>query len=497
MSLAEMLPPGLAGYVAAQQQGDQRTASQLQQVGALQQIMAAQEKQQQDQALRQALAQAGGDPEKAMQAALSSGNVNAAHQLAPLVKMKQEAETSKLMANAPQMTPDQLDVLGQSLAARGHPGAAQIMGTADKRRAAAAEAATAGAMRSAPAIQPDPQEVQQGADQGTPVPAAVAAKPGLFAPLMQSEIPSIAAAAKNLQAQADRQPGVPQRTGRSSSTTSNMEVKYTEARTAAAKKGGEDKAGLSAQYTTDQTYKKNVDYWAQLIANGGVLPPRFAQSGAGKKMMPDILNVVPTIGKGDSKEMLANQVDLTGQKSEARAVGTRAAAVEMAAGEAREMMPILQRTSENFQRTGYQPINKVFKAYQDNTGSVESRQFGAALNSFVNVYARAVSPSGVPTVSDKDHAREILSTADSHEQLMGLLKVLDQEMVAAQNAPKRVREAQRAGMTGAPSASHAPAAAPTATALPATNEQGWTLHVDAKGNRAYVSPDGKQYQEVK
>jgi hypothetical protein len=218
-----------------------------------------------------------------------------------------------------------------------------------------------------------------------------------------------------------------------------------------------------------------VDYWAQLIANGGTLPPRFAQSGAGKKMMPDILNVVPTIGKGDSKEMLANQVDLTGQKSEARAVGTRAAAVEMAAGEAREMMPILQRTSENFQRTGYQPINKVFKAYQDNTGSVESRQFGAALNSFVNVYARAVSPSGVPTVSDKDHAREILSTADSHEQLMGLLKVLDQEMVAAQNAPKRVREAQRAGMTGSSIGSHAPAAAPTAAALPAKNEQGWTL----------------------
>ncbi len=199
-----------------------------------------------------------------------------------------------------------------------------------------------------------------------------------------------------------------------------------------------------------------MDYWAKLLSDGGSLPPRFAQSGAGKKMMPDILNVVPTLGTGNSREMLANQVDLTGQKSEARAVGTRAAAVEMAAGEAREMMPILQRTSENFSRTGYQPINKVFKAFQDNTGSIESRQFGAALNSFVNVYARAVSPSGVPTVSDKDHAREILSTADSHEQLMGLLKVLDQEMVAAQNAPKRVREAQRGGIAGAPTAHPTP-----------------------------------------
>lgn len=210
---------------------------------------------------------------------------------------------------------------------------------------------------------------------------------------------------------------------------------------------------ISKEYSTDPTYKKSVDFWANLLKDGGTLPPRFAQSGSGKKMMPDILNVVPTLT--GSKDMLASQVDLTGQKSEARAVGTKAANVEMAAGEAREMMPILSKASESFERTGYQPINRVFKAYQDNTGSVESRQFGAALNSFVNVYARAVSPSGVPTVSDKDHAREVLSTADSHKQLLGLLKILDQEMVAAQNAPKRVRAAQREGITGGDAATPA------------------------------------------
>jgi hypothetical protein len=32
---------------------------------------------------------------------------------------------------------------------------------------------------------------------------------------------------------------------------------------------------------------------------------------------------------------------------------------------------------------------------------------------------------------------------------------------------------------------------------PATNAQGWKLHVDKNGNRAYVSPDGKQFEEVK
>jgi hypothetical protein len=32
--------------------------------------------------------------------------------------------------------------------------------------------------------------------------------------------------------------------------------------------------------------------------------------------------------------------------------------------------------------------------------------------------------------------------------------------------------------------------------IPKTNAKGWTLHTDADGNKAYVSPDGKNYEEV-
>jgi len=37
----------------------------------------------------------------------------------------------------------------------------------------------------------------------------------------------------------------------------------------------------------------------------------------------------------------------------------------------------------------------------------------------------------------------------------------------------------------------------TTAKAPATNSKGWTLHTDANGNRAYVSPDGTQFEEVK
>lgn len=42
----------------------------------------------------------------------------------------------------------------------------------------------------------------------------------------------------------------------------------------------------------------------------------------------------------------------------------------------------------------------------------------------------------------------------------------------------------------------APGGKPAAQ-VPATNSKGWKLHTDASGNRAYVSPDGKSFEEVR
>ena len=37
---------------------------------------------------------------------------------------------------------------------------------------------------------------------------------------------------------------------------------------------------------------------------------------------------------------------------------------------------------------------------------------------------------------------------------------------------------------------------PSARTIPPTNAKGWSLHTDASGNKAYVSPDGAQFEEV-
>jgi hypothetical protein len=62
------------------------------------------------------------------------------------------------------------------------------------------------------------------------------------------------------------------------------------------------------------------------------------------------------------------------------------------------------------------------------------------------------------------------------------------------SAARKQLEALTGGKT---SATSAPAQAPAAkTTLPLKNKQGWILHTDADGNKAYVSSDG-QIKEVK
>jgi hypothetical protein len=97
-SMTTLLEAYLDQTAKNQQQGFQN----LQAVGTAQTLQQHFEDQASTNAMRTALSQSGGDPEKAMQAALRTGNVAAANKLAPLLKIeqdrKQREETPRLLA---------------------------------------------------------------------------------------------------------------------------------------------------------------------------------------------------------------------------------------------------------------------------------------------------------------------------------------------------------------------------------------------------------------
>jgi len=214
--------------------------------------------------------------------------------------------------------------------------------------------------------------------------------------------------------------------------------------------GGGDGAGLSDKFKDDPEYAGQVDYWAKLVAAGGDLPARFGQSGAGKTMLPDVLQRVPSFSP-DPRQQLANKAEYGGAKAGSRTVGQRSANFELAKSEAYAMADLVVDASKAVGRTDFIPVNKLLLAAKEGTGDVPTVQFGAAINSFINAYARAVAPIGTPGVTEKEHAREMLNRAQSNDQVTGIIEQLKKEMAAAGQTPADVRGKQReAVMSSAP-----------------------------------------------
>ena len=184
---------------------------------------------------------------------------------------------------------------------------------------------------------------------------------------------------------------------------------------------------MAEQYLAgDKSVFQNLGRGAQGAANVVALRQRVTQVAKEAGMTPDQIALV--------------QNEFQGMGAAQRALGTRSANFGLAEKEAYSMADLVIDASSKVPRTQFMPINKAIIAYENNTGDAQSRQFGAALNSFIQAYARAVNPVGTPTVSDKDHARAMLSTADSHEALIAIIEQLKREMDAAGAAPGAVQK---------------------------------------------------------
>ena len=155
------------------------------------------------------------------------------------------------------------------------------------------------------------------------------------------------------------------------------------------------------------------------------------------------------------KDIAAKNAEFIGMTSGQRTLGTRTANIEMAGTEFSNMLPLAREASALVPRSGFLPFGKANVMFDEQTNDPALRQFAAANNSLVNVYARAISPSGQPTISDKDHAREMLSTAFDQKSYNATLDQLEKEISAARKSPGQVRESMNRTITGRPEQSTA------------------------------------------
>lgn len=147
-------------------------------------------------------------------------------------------------------------------------------------------------------------------------------------------------------------------------------------------------------------------------------------------------------------DIAAKVAEFGGMKAGNRALGTRTANIEVAAAEAAELAPLALAASAKVARSSVLPFGKAQIMFDANTNDPDLREFAMANNALVNAFGQVMSRGGAATVSDKEHARELLSTAFDQPSYARAVAQLNKEIEAARKAPGKVRKEMSAATSG-------------------------------------------------
>ena len=124
----------------------------------------------------------------------------------------------------------------------------------------------------------------------------------------------------------------------------------------------------------------------------------------------------------------------TGNNAYARTAGSYGARVESATNEVGYFIPQALSASNGLPRGKWVPVNTVVNDARAGKSDPRYYDFATANISLINAYARAVNPSGVPRIQDKEHIEKLLSTATSPQAYQAVLKRIAKEVRASHAA---------------------------------------------------------------
>lgn len=198
---------------------------------------------------------------------------------------------------------------------------------------------------------------------------------------------------------------------------------------------------------------------------------------------------------GESDDQIAEgirtqKVGYSGDLAAARSVGTVVGKVAYAENELRATIPLARASSARLPRNLWVTPQKLLQMGQAQIQSPALRDLQIKVRSLQNAYELLASRSG-NDVGKRAELHEMIMTADSPQVFETALKAFEQEgKVAGAAGRKAMKDVATRSDSG-----------DTADAGPAPrtkekNGQTWVLHSDAKGRKAYVSPDGTQFEAV-
>jgi hypothetical protein len=216
---------------------------------------------------------------------------------------------------------------------------------------------------------------------------------------------------------------------------------------------------LQAEMATGNLTPETIDFMAETYRQTGTLPP-MGMGPMAAAARSKILTRAGELAMGGGQtaaqaatDVRTNKAENAGLTSGQRAIGTQIANVQVAANEANKMIEVAKPYVTKVNPTDYPVLNAAGNYVAKNTGDPNIVGLATSLNAIVNTYARAINPKGTATVSDKNHAREILNAAMSKGQLNEAFNVMNQEMGAALASGPETKAGMRTANTpAAPSA---------------------------------------------
>lgn len=172
--------------------------------------------------------------------------------------------------------------------------------------------------------------------------------------------------------------------------------------------------------------------------------PTLGNSAAGRSA---ILAAVPWVlsARGMTAADQAQQgIAYTGALAGERTLATRLANLNVGLSEVPHLGEVLVKVSNETPRTDYMNVNQLIQAAELRTGDPQIVRLGAALNSYLQAYARAINPTGVITDDIRAHADHVLNQAMAKGQISAGVDQLAQELRGMQLG---LQDAARMGKT--------------------------------------------------
>ena len=149
-------------------------------------------------------------------------------------------------------------------------------------------------------------------------------------------------------------------------------------------------------------------------------------------------------------DILAKVAEQSGLTAQQRTFGTQVARMAVNSTEAEGAIHQGLEVSKNVPRSKFVPVNKLVQMVESNISDPDLLEFRAANLAIINTYARAISPTGTPTVHDKEEAMKVVSEATSPEAYERVMRRMLKEIEIAHAAPlKAKQEMERIRRSGA------------------------------------------------